>query len=88
MTPTTHKKAMKVWAEDMRELRGEVRKARVLRTSGRFVDQEDAQGILDMAGHTRKRLQARLRYLKDCEIVKYGHVSPNAADRLRRRRGE
>lgn len=82
MTPTTHKKAMKAWVECMRNLRNEVRRARMLRTTGRVIDREDAEGILIMAWHEHKHLQAKLRALNTADIQKFSHVSPAAAARL------
>lgn len=87
MTPTTHKRRMRQWHNDMCALLVRVKHCRVLRAGG-ILDREDAEGTLDALYWEHKSAMRELRMLKSVTVVKNSHISDNARARHERRYGK
>ena len=86
VTPHAHNRLRRAIRAEYADLRAKLAEIRRLRSTGRYLDAQDAAAGLDaLLGYHWPRVRAlRRRWLSE-HVVKYANVSPAAAARLSQR---
>ena len=87
ITPHAYRAEMRAWRERMGQLRWDLSRARTLRITGRALDLEEAEGMLDALYWEHRTLQSTIRWLRSVSVVKGNAMSPAAWARHEARLG-